>query len=71
LISSNVCLGESWVPYGPLITLMRWFGKAPFVHIYDRQTILRELREAGFVSIEEKDVGADRTVAFIVANRPA
>ena len=70
LISSNVCLGESWVPYGPLITLMRWFGKAPFVHIYDRQTIQRELREAGFVSIEEKDVGADRTVAFIVANRP-
>jgi arsenite methyltransferase len=28
------------VPYGPLITLIRWFGKAPFVHIYDRQTIL-------------------------------
>jgi arsenite methyltransferase len=71
LISSNVCLGDSWVPYGPLITLIRWFGKAPFVHIYDRATIRRELREAGFVSIEEKDVGAERTVAFIVANKPA
>lgn len=71
LISSNVCLGDSWVPYGLLITLARWFGKAPFVHIYDRETILRELREAGFVSIEEKDVGAHRTVAFIVAKKPA
>jgi len=71
LISSNVCLGGSWVPYGPLITVMRWFGKAPYVYIYDRPTILRELREAGFVAIEEKDVGAEKTVAFIVAKKPA
>jgi arsenite methyltransferase len=66
-----VCLSESWVPYGPLITLMRWFGKAPFVYIYDRPTILRALCEAGFVSVEEKDVGAERTVASIVAKKPA
>jgi arsenite methyltransferase len=70
-ISSNVCLGGAWVPYGPLLTLMRWFGKAPFVYIYDRATIVRELREAGFVAIEEKDVGAEKTVAFIVAKKPA
>jgi ubiquinone/menaquinone biosynthesis C-methylase UbiE len=71
LISSNVCLGESWVPYGPIITLMRWLGKAPVVHVYDRATILREIREAGFVDVEERDVGADSMVAFIVARKPA
>jgi ubiquinone/menaquinone biosynthesis C-methylase UbiE len=70
-ISSNVCLGGSWVPYGALITLMRWFGKAPVVHIYDRETICRELREAGFVEVEERDVGAARMVAFIVAKKPS
>lgn len=69
-ISSNVCLRDTWVPYGPLITVLRWLGKAPFVHLYDRDTIARELREAGFVNVEEQDVGADRMVAFIVARRP-
>ena len=70
-ISSNVCLGSTWVPYGPLITLMRWFGKAPVVHVYDRETIMREMREAGFVDVEEREVGAQKMVAFIVAQRPS
>jgi ubiquinone/menaquinone biosynthesis C-methylase UbiE len=69
-ISSNVCLGNSWVPYGALIAVMRWFGKAPKVHIYDRETILREMREVGFVNVKEHDVAADGLVAFIVAERP-
>jgi len=69
-ISSNVCLGGTWVPYGAVIAVMRWFGKAPAVHCYDRQTILREIRDAGFVEVEEKDVGAERAVAFIVARKP-
>jgi molybdenum-dependent DNA-binding transcriptional regulator ModE len=69
-ISSNVCLGETWIPYGALIAVMRWFGKAPVVHRYDRDTIMRELRETGFVDVEEKDVGAQRVVAFIVARKP-
>lgn len=71
LLSSNVCLGDTWVPYGVLITVMRWFGKAPAVQRYGRETILRELREAGFVDVEEKDVGAAGTIAFIVARKPA
>jgi arsenite methyltransferase len=70
-ISSNACLAESWIPYGPVITLMRWFGKAPVVYLYDRETILREIREAGFVDIEEKDVGASKLFAFVVAKKPA
>jgi arsenite methyltransferase len=70
-ISSNVCLGGTWVPYGALITVMRWFGKAPFVDIYDRPTLLRELRETGFVDCEERDVGASKEVAFVVARKPA
>src|SRR5690606_38847904 len=64
-ISSNVCLGGTGVPYRPMITLLRWFGKAPLVYIYDRATLIRELAEAGFVEIEERDVGAENTVAFV------
>jgi ubiquinone/menaquinone biosynthesis C-methylase UbiE len=69
-ISSNVCLGGTWVPYGVLIAVMRWFGKAPVVYRHDRETIMREMREAGFVEVEEKDVGTGKTVTFIVAKKP-
>jgi len=70
-ISSNVCLAGGFIPYGIIIGALRWFGKAPKVYLYDRATIFRELSEAGFVEVEEKDVGAERTVAFVVAKKPA
>jgi arsenite methyltransferase len=69
-ISSNVCLAGGFIPYGLIIGALRWFGKAPKVYLYDRETIFRELREAGFVEVEERDVGAGRRVAFVVARRP-
>ncbi len=71
LVSSNVCLGGTWVPYGVILSVMRWFGRAPVAHCYDRDTIAREMREAGFVEVEEKDVGAASTVAFFLAKKPA
>jgi arsenite methyltransferase len=70
LISSNIVLGDSWVPYRPLLAVMRWLGKAPTVNIYDRVTIVRELQQTGFIGVEEQDVGADSNVAFIVAKKP-
>jgi arsenite methyltransferase len=70
LIASSVCLGDSWVPHGPIIAVMRWLGKAPVVHVYSRETLLRELRATGFVDVTEKDVSAEKTVAFVVAKKP-
>lgn len=70
LVASNVCLREGWMPYGAIITVMRWFGKAPFVHLYDRATIVRELAEVGFVDAQVHDVGSDAVVAFITAAKP-
>jgi ubiquinone/menaquinone biosynthesis C-methylase UbiE len=69
-ISSTVCLGESWVPYGPLIGVMRLIGKAPMVQIFDKQTLEDEIRESGFVDISQPDVGAKGEIAFIVARKP-
>lgn len=71
-VSSNVCLGGTWVPpYGVILPVMRWFGRAPVVHLYDRDTIAREMCEAGFVDVEERDVGAAGTIAFFLAKKPA
>lgn len=70
-ISSTVCLGESYVPYQPILTLMRWLGKAPSVEVLGIEELLRELRDAGFVGVSPREVGAKKTVAFIVASKPA
>ena len=69
-ISSTVCLGESWVPYGPLIGVMRLIGKAPMVKIFDKRTLEDEIRESGFVDMSQPDVGAKGEIAFIVARKP-
>jgi ubiquinone/menaquinone biosynthesis C-methylase UbiE len=69
-ISSTVCLGESWVPYGPLIGAMRLIGKAPMVKIFDRRTLEEEIRRSGFVDISQPDVGAKGEIAFLVARKP-
>jgi ubiquinone/menaquinone biosynthesis C-methylase UbiE len=69
-VSSTVCLGESWVPFRPLLAVARWLGKAPrVVHMLRKQELEDELRRAGFNGIEQPDVGADSKLAFIVAQR--
>jgi ubiquinone/menaquinone biosynthesis C-methylase UbiE len=69
-ISSTVCLGESWVPYGAIIWAMRMVGKAPMVKTFDKRTLESEMRQAGFVDLSQPDVGAKSDIAFIVAMKP-
>jgi arsenite methyltransferase len=69
-ISSTVCLGESWVPYRPILQVMRWLGKAPRVRTLRKRELADELRRAGFDGLEQPDVGAESTIAFIVATKP-
>ena len=69
-VSSTVCLGGSWIPYRPILAVMRWVGKAPMVKIFDPETLMGELRQAGFEDIERPEVGAESTIAFLVARKP-
>lgn len=69
-ISSTVCLGRSWVPYGLILPVMRWLGKAPKVSIIDRAHVVQAIRDAGFVDVEEVDVGAKPIVAYVAARKP-
>lgn len=70
-VSSTACLGDSWVPYAPILHVMRRLGKAPMVKILERARLEDEVRRAGFIDISQPDVGAERTVAFMVARKPA
>lgn len=69
-VSSTVCLGESWVPLGPVLGLLRLIGKAPMVKILSKRTIEEEVRRAGFVDLRWPDVGAKPNIGFLVASKP-
>ncbi|PRQ09416.1 class I SAM-dependent methyltransferase [Enhygromyxa salina] len=66
-ISSTACLGETWVPYRPLLTVMRWLGKAPRAAVISKQTLAAEVQRAGFVDISQPEIGAAATTCFMVA----
>lgn len=70
-VSSTVCLAESWVPYAPILTVMRWLGKAPPVAIFSKKTLAADIAKAGFTNLSAPDVGAQATVGFMVAEKPA
>ena len=69
-VTSTVCLSESWVPYAPLLRIMRFFGKAPPVRILRKASLEAEIRGAGFVDLVQPDVGAKPMIAFMVATKP-
>lgn len=70
-ISTTPCLGESRAPYKLILPLLKRIGKAPAVEVFRVETFEREMREAGFVDLKRPSVSPDRTVAFIVATKPA
>lgn len=69
LVTSTICMGESWVPYAPLLAAMYWIGKAPRVWVFSKRTLTDEIRAAGFVDLETPDVGARPELGFVVARR--
>jgi ubiquinone/menaquinone biosynthesis C-methylase UbiE len=69
-VSSTVCLAESWVPYRPLLWLLRSLGKAPMVKLLSKSTLAAEVQRAGFVELQQPDVGAAGNIAFLIASKP-
>ena len=70
-VSSTVTLGDGWIPYRPILAVMRWLGKAPAVVILRREALLARIAAAGFVDVTLTDVGAEATITYVVARRPA
>lgn len=69
-VSSNVCLGDSLIPYGVILRVLRALGKAPMVNILRKAPLEAEVKRAGFVDATWPDVGAKPVVGFLVARRP-
>ncbi len=69
-IASTTCLGESWVPFVPIIATMRLFGKAPMVESFSKATLADEIQRAGFVDLKQPDVGAKDMITFTTSIKP-
>lgn len=68
-VTSTPCMGESWVPYRPILTGMYWLGQAPRAWVLKKEELMADISRAGFVALQAPDVGARKEVAFIVAEK--
>jgi SAM-dependent methyltransferase len=72
LVSSTVCLGGVWFPpYGLVLPLMRWLGKAPALTFLTEAELREMIAAAGFVDITAPDVGKTAPGVFLVARKPS
>lgn len=69
-VSSTTCLGGGWVPYGPLLKVMKALKRAPAVWVFSEDTLRAEMEAAGFVDLDAPEVGASGTLAFLTCRKP-
>jgi arsenite methyltransferase len=69
-VSSTVALGETWVPYRPLLKVMKWLGKAPDVYVVRKQDVLQDLQAAGFETFVQPIPELKETTLFVSCRKP-
>ncbi|GAB1255614.1 hypothetical protein NBRC116494_01160 [Aurantivibrio plasticivorans] len=67
-VTSTALIGHINPIFRSFIKVMQWFGKAPFVNTFDKQTLLAAMTDAGFTIDHEWQPGKDSI--FIVARKP-
>ena len=70
VISKTACLGDMNRLILPVIRVMQWFGKAPYVNVFSAQELEEAFAKAGFEITETNNVGVKNGPHFIVARRP-
>jgi len=69
-ISSTVCLADRMWFLRPVIPLLQWVGKAPYVSFLGADELLREMAKAGFEEREHWAHGRTNSL-FVVASKSA
>ena len=67
-ISSTVCLGDRMRLLRPVIAVMQWIGKAPYVSFLKSEQVTSEIMDAGF-AIEERWNHGRMNTLFMVARK--
>jgi ubiquinone/menaquinone biosynthesis C-methylase UbiE len=68
LVSSTVCLSDRMWFMRPVITVMQWIGKAPYVSFVKSAAVLREVEDAGLILQEHWSHGRANSL-FVVAKK--
>ena len=68
-ISSTVCLADRLWFLRPVIPVMQWIGKAPFVSFLRAEDVLAEVTGAGFEAREHWTHGRSNSL-FLIAQKP-
>ncbi|MEM6709862.1 MAG: methyltransferase domain-containing protein [Pseudomonadota bacterium] len=68
-ISSTVCLADRLWMLRPVIPVMQWLGKAPYVSFLKSAEVLREVQAAGF-NAEDHWTHGRASSLFVVARKP-
>lgn len=71
VISKTTCLRDMNFLIPPIISVMKLFGKAPEVQLFDAHALERAFSDAGFELVETGYFGKNTATRFIVARRPA
>ncbi len=69
-VSSTVCLADRMWFLRPVIPVLRWMGKAPYVSFLGADNVLREVAEAGF-SVRERFSHGRANSLFLIAEKRA
>ncbi len=69
-VSSTVCLADRMWFLRPLIPVLQWVGKAPYVSFVGSGTVLQEAASAGFEDLEHWTHGRANSL-FLIARKPA
>ena len=68
-ISSTVCLADSMWYLRPLIPVLQWIGKAPYVSFVGTNDVLGEVAAAGFEEQEHWTHGGRANSLFLIASK--
>jgi hypothetical protein len=67
-VSSTVCLADRMWFLRPVIPIMQWMGKAPYVSFVSEAQLLKEVASAGFAAEEHWSHGRTNSL-FLVARK--
>jgi len=70
-ITKTPCLGQMSRFIRPLIKVMQWVGKAPYVGVFKRAELEQSIRDAGFRIIDTHTFDGAPNSVFIVAEKSA
>ena len=68
-ISSTVCLADGLWYLRPVIPVLQWIGKAPYVSFVGEDAVLREVAAAGFEAQEHWTHGHRANSLFLIAGK--